>query len=134
MGYSFSASGPEVPPPQPPPPTPPPPTGGGAASSNRNVMIVLAYLWVLCLVPLVTEKEDREVQWHAKHGLVLFLAEIAFWIVMTVLTSVGIGCILALLSPIFGLLFLAVHIVCIVKGVNGQRFIIPGISQFADKF
>jgi uncharacterized membrane protein len=130
--YSFSTSGSEAPPPQ--PPTQPPPSGGGTASSNRNLMIVLAYVWLLCLIPLITEKDDREVQWHAKHGLVLFIAEIAFWVVLTVLSSVGVGCVLALLSPIFGLIFLAVHIICIVKGINGQRFIIPGISQFADKF
>ena len=130
---SFSTpAGSNVPPPQ--PPSPPPASGGGPVSSNRTLMIVLAYVWLLCLIPLLTEKDDREVQWHAKHGLVLFLAEIAFWVVMTVLSSVGIGCVLALLSPIFGLIFLAVHIICIVKGVNGQRFIIPGISQFVDKF
>ena len=45
--------------------------GSGAPSSNRNVMIVLSYLWLLALIPLVVEKEDQEVQWHAKHGLVL---------------------------------------------------------------
>ena len=36
--------------------------GSGAPSSNRNVMIVLSYLWLLALIPLVVEKEDREVQ------------------------------------------------------------------------
>ena len=41
------------------------------ASPNRGVMIVLAYLWLLALIPLLLEKQDAEVQWHAKHGLVL---------------------------------------------------------------
>ena len=45
----------------------------GSVSSNRNVMIVLSYLWLLALVPLLTEKDDKEVQWHAKHGLVLMV-------------------------------------------------------------
>src|SRR5436190_8527971 len=45
-------------------------TPGSAPSSNRNVMILLSYLWLLALVPLLTEKDDKEVQWHAKHGLV----------------------------------------------------------------
>ena len=43
---------------------------------NRGVMIVLAYLWLLALVPLLVEKQDPEVQWHAKHGLVLMIAEL----------------------------------------------------------
>ena len=43
-------------------------------------MIVLSYLWLLALVPLLVEKEDNEVQWHAKHGIVLMVAEIVLWI------------------------------------------------------
>jgi len=44
------------------------------ASPNRGVMIVLAYLWPLALVPLLLEKRDPDLQWHAKHGLVLMVA------------------------------------------------------------
>ena len=59
------------PPPAPPappvaPPQPPPPAG------QRNTgMLVLSYLGLLALIPLVVEKNDKDVQWHAKHGLVL---------------------------------------------------------------
>ena len=45
-------------------------------------MIVLSYLWLLALVPLLVEKEDKEVQWHAKHGIVLMVAEIVLWIAL----------------------------------------------------
>jgi ABC-type nickel/cobalt efflux system permease component RcnA len=54
--------------------------GSSTPSSNRNVMILLSYLWLLALIPLVVEKDDREVQWHAKHGLVLAVAELIFWV------------------------------------------------------
>ncbi len=50
--------------PVPPPPPPPPPAP--VASSNRSVMLVLSYLGILALIPLITEKNDREVQWHAQ--------------------------------------------------------------------
>ena len=43
------------------PPPPPLPTGG-TQSGNRGVMIVLSYLWLLALVPLLVEKDDKEVQ------------------------------------------------------------------------
>jgi uncharacterized membrane protein len=103
-------------------------------------MIVLSYLWILAIVPLLVEKDDREVQWHAKHGLVLLVAEIVFWIAITVITSAlgavtaGLGCIVSMLTPFLSLAFLVVHVLCIVKGLNGQRFIIPGVSQYADRF
>ena len=108
---------------------------GSAPSSNRNVMIVLSYLWMLALVPLLTEKDDKEVQWHAKHGLVLMIAELVVWVVVNfVLFAIGpMGCIFVLITPLLALAQLALHIMCMVKGVNGQRLIIPGLSEFADK-
>lgn len=118
----------------PPPPPPPPPASGGAVSSNRNVMIVLAYLWLLALVPLLTEKEDQEVQWHAKHGVVLLVAEILAWVVYFVLSMIpAVGCVIMILAPVIWLLFVVLRIMCIVKGVNGQRLLIPGLSDFVAK-
>jgi len=111
-------------------------TPGSAPSSNRNVMILLSYLWLLALVPLLTEKDDKEVQWHAKHGLVLMVAELFLWIVISILIGpLGIfGCIAALFAPLLMLAELVLHIMCIMKGINGKRLIIPGLSDFADKF
>jgi uncharacterized membrane protein len=127
--------------PPPPPPTyapPPPPTGGGTASPNRGIMIVLSYLWLLALIPLLTEKEDREVQWHAKHGLVLMAVEIAAMILISILFSVvaffDFGCGGCVVQWVLSVAIFVVHILCIVKGLNGQRFIIPGVSQYADRF
>ena len=124
----------------PPPPSytpPPPPTGTtppGGVSPNRGLMLVLCYLWILPVIPLVVEKNDPEVQWHAKHGLVLFCVEIILWVIVGIITSIPVigflGCILWLLWP----LILIFRIFLIVKALNGQRVIIPGISQYADRF
>ena len=116
------------------------PVPAGTQSSNRGVMIVLSYLWILSLVPLLVEKEDKEVQWHAKHGIVLMVAEIAFWIVYSIVTNMfaavfaPLGCIIGLLGPLIALVFRAVHIMAIVKGLNGQRLVIPVLSEYASKF
>ncbi len=134
----------------PPPPTTPPaaapapptqePVAAEVVSDNRTVMIVLAYLWLLALIPLLVEKDDREVQWHAKHGLVLTVFETVVMIVLQVVVMIlgaisgGLGCVFGLLMPLFMLAILVVHVVCIVKGVNGQRFLIPHVSEFADRF
>ena len=98
-------------------------------------MIALSYLWILALIPLLVEKDDKEVQWHAKHGIVLMVAEFGLWIVMAIITSLGplalLGC---LAGPVLWLAILALHVVCIVKGVGGGRLIVPGLSQYADRF
>jgi uncharacterized membrane protein len=116
------------------------PAAPGTVSSNRNIMIVLSYLWLLALVPLLVEKEDKEVQWHAKHGIVLMVAEIILWIVVTI-----IGMVLTMATAVLGCLFgvvhlvlwvgvLVVHVMAIIKGINGSRLIIPGVSEYANKF
>jgi len=131
------------PPPTPPPAEPPPPQESPpreVVSDNRSIMIVLSYLGLLALIPLLVEKDDKEVQWHAKHGLVLAVVEVAVMIGLMVIGGVlgaisgGLGCIFGLLWPVFMVVILVVHILCIVKGLNGQRFLIPGISEYADRF
>jgi|SRR5579872_3137510 len=95
-------------------------------SSNRSIMIVLSYLWLLALVPLLVEKQDAEVQWHAKHGLVLTGAEVVLWIAITIVTMIlsmiaaPLGCLFSLLHLGLWLGIVVLHIVLIVKGVNGQ--------------
>lgn len=124
-------SEPNVPPP---PPTPPPaaPTGG---SSNRTVMLVLAYLGLLALIPLLVEKEDKEVQWHAKNGLVLLAAFFIASIAMTILGFIpAVGCILLPLHLVLWVGYMIVIVLGIVKATSGQRFKLPFVSDFADKF
>ncbi|HEX9944601.1 MAG TPA: hypothetical protein VGG03_21535 [Thermoanaerobaculia bacterium] len=130
-------SEPNVPPPPSYTPPPPPPTGtvpppGGTVSPNRGIMLVLAYLGILAVIPLVVEKNDPEVQWHAKHGIVLFVAEVLLGILLGIITHFVpfAGCVLWMVWP----LILVLHIILIVKAINGQRLLIPGISEYADRF
>lgn len=116
--------------------TPPPLPTAGAPSSNRGVMIVLSYLWLLALVPLLVEKDDKEVQWHAKHGIVLMLAELFLWIAIYIVQAILgtiLGCLFALLTLPVGLGIIVVHVLAIVKGIGGGRLIIPGVSQYVEK-
>lgn len=112
------------------PPESPPPAAeeGEVVSSNRNLMIILSYLWILFLIPLLVEKGDKEVQWHAKHGLVLTVVE---FILEMLLSVTGIGC---FFSPFVFLAFLVIRIMAIVKGLDGQRFKVPVLTEYVDKF
>ena len=114
-----------------------------ALAKTTTIMIVLSYLGILALIPLLVEKDDKEVQWHAKHGLVLLVAEVALFIVLSVLHAIVgaipvIGCLAALIGVLISFVLtigiLVVHVVCIVKGVNGQRFMLPYVSEYANRF
>jgi len=123
-----------TPPPEAPPPpeTPPPPEASTQQSSNQPIMLVLSYLWLLALIPLLVEKDDAEVQWHAKNGLLLFAGEIALWIALIILSMIPvIGQVLGCgLIPILWLVILVVHIIAIVKALKGERLMIPFVSDY----
>ena len=97
-------------------------------------MIVLAYLWLLALVPLLVEKDDPEVQWHAqaRPGADDGRADPAVRRLHgrdqhrqhgdarpRLRARPDAAC-----SP--GSAILALHVVAIIKGVNGTRLIIRG--------
>ena len=109
-------------------------------SPNRSMMIVLAYLWLLALIPLLLEDKDAEVRWHAKHGLVLTVAELGVLFVYMTVTSIAIlktlalGLILTLFLVFAWVGVMAIHVVAILKGVNGGRLKVPKVSEYADRF
>lgn len=105
-------------------------------SSDRTLMNVLSYLWILCLIPLLTKKDDADIQWHAKNGTALLGAEIVVWILFFVLRRVlfsMLSCGMAAIECAVWLAFLAIRIICIVKAAGGQRFRIPVLTDFAEK-
>jgi uncharacterized membrane protein len=123
----------QVPPvPQDIPPTPPP-------KKDNTIMLVLSYLWILFLVPLIAEKNDPEVQWHAKHGMILTIVEfvlqfgiyIVSWILSSMISSL-IGCITCFIPSLVWIAFLVIRILSIVKATKGERFLVPGLSQYVD--
>ena len=135
---------PTVPPATPPPPgggsyTPPPlpPSAGGAApGSDRTLMVALSYLWILFLVPLLTKKDDPEVMWHAKNGMGITIGEILAWVVYWVITMFApsaVACAASALSCVIGLGFFVLRIICIIKGVGGQRFTVPVLTDLGQK-
>ncbi|HET9228446.1 MAG TPA: hypothetical protein VFR31_17350, partial [Thermoanaerobaculia bacterium] len=93
---------------------------------------------LLAVIPLLVEKEDKEVQWHAKHGLVLFFVWIiigfALGLLGGMMSFVDMGCGGCIMQWILGIVILVVHVMAIIKGLNGQRLIIPGVSDFVNRF
>lgn len=103
-------------------------------------MIVLAYLWLLALVPLFVETKDPEIRWHARHGIVLMAAEIVALVAYIALTTVislamlGLGFVLGMLLVFAWIGVLGLHVAAILKGIGGGRLIVPGISAYASRF
>jgi uncharacterized membrane protein len=120
-----------------PPPPPPPPAGGtGGGSSDRGVMIFLSYFGLLALIPMLTKKEDPDLQWHSKNGLALAIAYIPIWIILVIIGIVLPGPLKLIIIPLncgFPILWLVVDIMAMVKAFGGQRMRIPVVTDMAEK-
>ncbi|HEY8208582.1 MAG TPA: hypothetical protein VIG99_13920 [Myxococcaceae bacterium] len=114
-------------PPPPPPPPPPNPRGTDVVREQDKVMLVLAYLWLLALVPLLTVSDSESVRWHAKNGLVL---SVGGGIAASILGRLPL--IWWLSYPIWLAVFVLI-IVCIFRALEGVRVRIPIVSDVADK-
>ena len=112
------------------------------SGEDKNLIwFVLSYLGILAIIPLLMEQEEEEVQWHSKHGLLLFGAEMVVIIAVIVFTTIvnfilpGVLWMLScLVWATLWLGLIALHIVCILKAVKGERLIIPYLTPLVDKF
>jgi uncharacterized membrane protein len=116
------------------------PTEPPRESKDDALMLVMAYLGPLCLVPLLLEKSDPIVRWHARHGLVLLIADCALLaslgIVATLVSFATFGLlasVIIVLSGVASLALVILHALMIVKALSGERLLIPGISEHADR-
>jgi len=95
---------------------------------NNKAMAAIAYIGILFLVPLLAAKNSPFAQFHAKQGLVLFLAGIAIgfvaWIPFLGWMVGFVGWILLFVLFVIGLM----------NALNGKKEPLPIIGSFADKF
>ena len=102
--------------------------------STEKVYSVLAYIWILWLVPAVAGQTSFS-KYHANQGLVLFIVETVLGVIETVLGFV-IGkipfvgpLVMWILGAIIGLIFLFGAIIGIVHAVNGETKPLPGLGD-----
>lgn len=104
------------------------------SGSNDTVMGVLAYLWLLVLVPIFAAKDSPFARYHANQGLVLAIAEVAYWILTAILNAIFWAIswrIAAILSTVFwliSLVFLVLAVIGIVNVVGGKQKPLPVIG------
>lgn len=97
-------------------------------NSNDTLMGVLAYLGILCLVPLLAAKDSDFAQYHAKQGLTLFVCEVVVWVAFWFLAFVFWP--LYLLSWVLWVGFVILTILGIVNVVNHKKEPLPVIGGF----
>ena len=103
-------------------------------NSNDTLMGVLAYIGILCLIPLLAAKDSEFAQFHAKQGLNLFLLEVGVAVLSWVLgfmSIVGGLAFLGLMTMAIWLVqigFIVLSIIGIVNALNGKKEPLPIIG------
>jgi len=89
-----------------------------------KIFAVLAYLSILCIIPLIMKKENDFVLFHGKQGLVIFVGEVAIFISSIIfpwLFKAG-------MFILFVLSFLG-----IIAVLKGQYLKLPIVTEIAEK-
>jgi uncharacterized membrane protein len=102
---------------------------------SSRPMLVLSYLAFLGVVPLLFARRDPEVRWHARNGLLLFGAVAGIALAATLVGTLlpALGCLYATLMFVVLALYAFIAILAIVKALDGQRLLVPGISKYAGR-
>ena len=91
---------------------------------DGKVYALLAYLSILCILPLILKKNNAFVLAHGKQGLVLFISQTAVWILSIVFPNI--------LAPTMFVL-MALSFVGLIAAVKGEFVRIPIAANWADK-
>ena len=113
---------------------------GQELNDQDRVLLVFGYLGPLALVSLMVSRREF-VKWHAKQGLVLSATLVALYLVFKPVHFI----LDRYLWAVFGELFWAavwmvalgvviVMLICIIRGLEGERFKIPMLGDLADRF
>ena len=113
------------------PPTPPPAAQSGLSDTAAGA---LAYITILpAILFLVLEPYNRKpfVRFHSWQSIFLGIACIVLWVLNMVLAMIPI--IGWLLMLVIALGIFALWLTCILKAVNGHKFMLPIIGPLAEK-
>ena len=89
-----------------------------------KIFAFLSYLSILCIIPLVFKRDNPFVLKHSKQGLILFLGEVAVFILHIILGQ----WLLRFGMFVFGVLSF-IGLIMVLRGRDGEM---PVISQLAD--
>lgn len=106
---------------------------------DKKIFSILSYISILCLIPLLTKKDDPFIFFHAKQGLVLFIAEIAWYIINRIIAGIFLGniytfgflTIWGLIATIVNLGLLVLAIIGIANVIGNKKKELPLIGKFA---
>jgi len=97
---------------------------------DKRTACALTYVagWVSGLVFFLSEKEDKEIRFHAMQSIIFFGSLNILSIFLGRIPFIGWS-----LMPILGLLGFVGWLVCLIKAYQGEHFKLPVVGDIAEK-
>ncbi len=101
---------------------------------KNKLMAILSYISFLCIIPVIAAPESKYARFHANQGLVLFIGEVAYRIMSSILKSTLLSYIWFLsymnwVIDLLGFVFVVYSIVGIVNAANGTAKKLPIVGD-----
>lgn len=101
-------------------------SAGAFGSDEGRMAAIMAYIPILCFVPLLSMKDSKEARFHARQGVMLFLIEVvAILFLFDVISDLVFKGILLVAA--------ALSVAGIVFAVQGRNYKLPIIGDLAEK-
>lgn len=107
-------------------------------TGEDKIFAALSYISILFVVPLILKHDNDYVYFHARQGLVVFLAEVVVWFTLFMLESFVIALaphstlnIMGILDNLAWLLFVAVSLIGIYFAALGRKWEMPLLGKIA---
>lgn len=112
---------------------------------DSNLMAALGYVINLLGLPLslilyFVKKEDKFVKFHALQASIFWIATAVVFVALTVVLGIiavataGLGAVLFACTPILGLVFLVIDLYAAYKAFQGEKYMIPVVGPFCEKY
>ncbi|MDF1543907.1 MAG: hypothetical protein P1R58_02255 [bacterium] len=99
---------------------------GGFTTEEGRMAAIMSYIPVLCFIPLLNMRDNKEAHFHARQGMILFLIEL----IAVIFLIDGVS------GLVFkGLLLIALGLSCagIYFALQGRNYRLPVVSDLAEK-
>ena len=117
----------------------PAPAGTGEPLSDEDrVLLVFSYLGPLAVVAFLAARREY-VRWHARQGLIFFIAAFAVILVVSTVEAIAgsihwfLGRTTGLFSAVIYLCLFGVAFLNMVKALRGERWALPVLKDFAER-
>lgn len=91
-----------------------------------KIWAVIGYLWILCFIPLILKKDNDFSLFHAKQGLVLFIASV-------ICAGISVVPLIGIIGVLGNAAVFVLSIAGIFSSLKGEYWKMPYIGDYAEK-